>query len=101
MKTAPVLIAELYELLKADTKKMINSEVKAAMHEAISKFHADQQHPAMLLTESEVLARYKVSRSFLRKLRNKDGLPYIKVGDSIRFEKLKLDEFFMKYQCKK
>jgi len=99
MKNSPVInFEELYNSCKIDLRELINSEVSKAVHQALSQILAEQQcNSAVLLKEAEVLKMYKVSKSFLRKLRNEDGLPYIKVAGSVRFNKGKLDEFFSKY----
>lgn len=99
MKNSPAINFEaFYNSCKIDLRELISSEVSKAVHQALSQILAEQQcNSAVLLKETEVLKMYKISKSFLRKLRKEDALPYIKIGDSVRFEKLKLDEFFAKY----
>lgn len=49
-----------------------------------------------LRTNQEVLDRYQISYSTLRKLRSKEDFPKIKVGSDYRYSFQKLDEWFSK-----
>tara|TARA_R110001592_G_scaffold354477_2_gene654159 strand:+ start:504 stop:797 length:294 start_codon:yes stop_codon:yes gene_type:complete len=49
-----------------------------------------------LRTNNEVLDRYQISYSTLRKLRSEEGFPKIKIGTDYRYSFQKLDEWFSK-----
>ncbi len=80
---------------KQELQQEIVAGVTTSLRKTIGELLAEQQgHSATLLKETDVVKMYKVSRSFLRKLRNEEGLPYLKIGDAVRYEKVKLDAFF-------
>lgn len=45
-----------------------------------------------MLTTTDIMTKYKVSRSTVDRWR-KQGLPFIKIGKSIRFEEKKVQEW--------
>lgn len=80
-------------------KKEISAEVISAMRQLLIEVLAKQNNDEpVLLKESEVMTRYKCSRSFLYTLRVKNNLPFIKVGDALYFDQKKTSEFFSNHK---
>jgi len=74
----------------------IADSIYQQLKEHLKSKSSENDYIEKLRTNSEVLDRYQISYSTLRKLRSKEDFPKIKIGSDFRYSFQKLDEWFSK-----
>lgn len=86
----------VHQLLKSLADSIADS-VYQQLKDHLSKSNpTESDYLEKLRTNSEVLERYQISYSTLRKLRSEEDFPKIKIGTDYRYSFQKLDEWFSK-----
>ncbi len=100
MKTETNLLVEkLCLLLIGELGKEIESSVKKAINEKFKSINNNASEDTLIAT-SELQKFISISKSAIEGLKEK-GMPYYKIGDSVRFKKQEVLQFLQQYKIEK
>lgn len=81
------------EVLSESLIELIASKISTQIIIELSKRDKVESLQEKLLTKSELLNRYQISYSTLRKYRSEKGFPFIKIGSTYRYNSKDVDDW--------
>ena len=72
----------LVEILKREIQRQV--EIKLSEYKLVKE--SNKQEIGKIITESELCKRLNISRQTISKYRKENKIPYLKIGDNIRYE---------------
>ena len=72
----------LVEILKREIQRQV--EIKLSEYKLVKE--SNKQEIGKIITESELCKRLNISRQTISKYRKENKIPFLKIGDNIRYE---------------